>query len=147
MIRPAAPEDVDGLVRLEAIFPGDRMSRQSFQGLLNRGIASILVYDEGEGLIANSVVLYRRGSSIGRIYSLVVHPSAQGRGLAQALLTAAELAAVSKGCTSLRLEVRADNHAALALYAKCGYIPFEQINNYYQDHTPAQRLLKPLRTL
>ncbi len=144
MIRSATPEDVDALLQLEAIFPGDRMSRQSFRRLLKRGVASILVYDQDGAVVANSVVLYRRGSSIGRIYSLVVHPNTQGRGVARALLKAAESAALSKGCTSLRLEVRADNHAALALYAKTGYIPFGQVNNYYQDHTPAQRLLKPI---
>lgn len=144
MIRSATPEDIDALVRLEAIFPGDRMSRQSFRRLLKRDSASILVHEEGGEIIANSVVLYRRGSLSGRIYSLVVHPYAQGRGIARALIKAAETAALIKGCTSMRLEVRADNHAALALYAKSGYIPFAQINNYYQDHTPAQRLRKSI---
>lgn len=142
MIRRATAEDVDALVRLEAIFPGDRISRRSFRRLLNRDSASILVYEEASEIIADSVVLYRRGSSTGRIYSLVVHPHAQGRGIARALLKAAESAALSKGCTHLGLEVRVDNHAALALYVKSGYIPFEQINNYYQDHAPAQRLRK-----
>lgn len=118
------------------------MSRQSFRRLLNRDSASILVYEEGGEIIADSVVLYRRGSLSGRIYSLVVHPHAQGRGIARALLKAVESMALGKGCTSLRLEVRADNHAALALYVKSGYIPFAQINDYYQDHTPAQRLRK-----
>lgn len=118
------------------------MSRQSFRRLLNRDSASILVYEEGGEIIADSVVLYRRGSLSGRIYSLVVHPHAQGRGIARALLQAVESMALGKGCTSLRLEVRADNHAALALYVKSGYIPFTQINDYYQDHTPAQRLRK-----
>ena len=144
MIRPAVPEDVDALVRLEAVFPGDRLSRQSFRRFLSRGAASILVYVQDREVIADSVVLYRRGSLSGRLYSLVVHPDAQGRGVARALLKAAELAALSKGCTSLRLEVRADNHAALALYARSGYLPFGQINDYYQDHTPAQRLRKPI---
>ena len=142
MIRPATPKDIDALLQLEAIFPGDRISRQSFRRLLKRDSASILVCEEDGEIIADSVVLYRRGSLSGRIYSLVVHPRAQGRGIARALLKAVESAALSKGCTRLRLEVRADNHAALALYVKSGYIPFEKINNYYQDHTSAQRLRK-----
>lgn len=142
MIRPATPKDLDALVRLEAIFPGDRMSRQSFRRLLKRDSASILVYEENGEIIANSVVLYRRGSSSARVYSLVVHPHEQGRGIARALLKMVESAALNKGCSRLRLEVRADNHAALALYTKLGYIPFGQIDDYYQDHTPAQRLCK-----
>lgn len=142
MIRPAIPEDVDALVKLEAIFPGDRLSRQSFRRFLKGNTASVLVYAEDGEVVANSVVLYRRGSLSGRIYSLVVHPRAQGRGIARALLAAAELAAASRGCNRLCLEVRADNQTALALYLKSGYIPCGQINNYYQDHTPAQRLHK-----
>lgn len=142
MIRIATLKDLDALVRLEAIFPGDRMSRQSFRHLLKRDSASILVYEENGEIVANSVVLYRCGSANGRIYSLVVHPHAQGRGVARALLKKVESVALNKGCVRLRLEVRTDNHAALALYAKLGYSPFGQIDGYYQDHTPAQRLCK-----
>lgn len=118
------------------------MSRQSFRRLLKRDSASILAYEEGGEIIANSVVLYRCGSLSGRIYSLVVHPHAQGRGIARALLNVAESAALSKGCASLRLEVRADNHAAIQLYRKAGYLPDGRVDNYYDDGVAAQRLRK-----
>ena len=144
MIRPATSEDVDALLRLEAIFPGDRISRQSFRRLLNRDSASVLVYEEGGEIIADSVVLYRRGSSTGRIYSLVVHPHAQGRGIARALLNDVEPMALGKGCASLRLEVRADNHAAIQLYRKAGYLPDGRVDNYYDDGVAAQRLHKSI---
>lgn len=144
MIRPASLEDLDALVRLEAIFPGDRISRRSFRRLLSGGQASLWVYDDGGEVVANIVVLYRRGSLSARAYSLVVHPACQGRGIARRLLDTAEQAALARGCTSLRLEVRTDNHAALALYARAGYADAGRINNYYQDHTPAQRLRKAI---
>ncbi|MBI2779202.1 MAG: GNAT family N-acetyltransferase [Gammaproteobacteria bacterium] len=55
------------------------------------------------------------------VYSLVVDPACQGRGIARGLLEAAEQAAAAKGCITMRLEVRADNEAAIRLYCKAGY--------------------------
>jgi len=143
-IRPAVPEDLDALVRLETVFPGDCISRKSFRHLLTRGHAAIWVYDGGQGVVGNAVVLYRRRSVSARVYSLVVDPACQGRGIARALLEAAEQAAAAKGCTTMRLEVRADNEAAIRLYRKAGYLPDGRVDNYYDDGMAAQRLRKSI---
>lgn len=144
MIRPAVLADLDALVRLENVFPGDRISRKSFRHLLLHGHASVVVYDEGQGVAGNAVVLYRRGSASARIYSLVIDPARQGRGIGRALLEAAEQTAAAKGCVALHLEVRADNAVALALYEKAGYGCAGRIDGYYQDQMAAQRLRKSI---
>lgn len=144
IIRPAVPEDLDALVRLEMVFPGDCISRKSFRHLLAHGHAAIWVCDGGQGIVGNAVVLYRRRSASARIYSLVVDPACQGRGIARALLEAAEQAAAAKGCITMRLEVRADNGAAIRLYRKTGYLPDGRVDNYYDDGMAAQRLRKSI---
>lgn len=141
-IRIATLADLDELVRLESVFPTDHMSRGSFRRLLRRGRADILVYDEGQGVWGNAVLLYRRGSAGARLYSLVVHPGHRGRGIAYALLSAAEQAALARGCTRLTLEVRCDNEKALALYRSRGYLPVRRMEDYYEDRAPALRMSK-----
>lgn len=53
--------------------------------------------------------------------NVVVHPEFRGRGIARALLQAAEEASRSEGARWMGLEVRADNLAACTLYAHLGY--------------------------
>lgn len=144
MIRPATLDDLNALEQLEQHFPGDRLSRQSFRHLLTKGHADILVLEADGQLLASAVVLYRKGFLSARLYSLIVHPQARGRGYGSCLLAAAEAAAKARGCVSLRLEVREDNCAAQALYRKHGYECVGRTAEYYDDHSAALRLRKQL---
>ncbi len=59
------------------------------------------------------------------IHDLVVHASVRGRGVVQHLLDhVAEVARV-RGCCKLTLEVLSNNSAALAAYARAGYVPYQ----------------------
>jgi ribosomal protein S18 acetylase RimI-like enzyme len=50
-----------------------------------------------------------------------------------------------KGAEAVYLEVRVDNHAALELYEKQGYLKTELLEDYYSIRAPGLRLVKPLR--
>ncbi|MEO6696447.1 MAG: N-acetyltransferase [Gammaproteobacteria bacterium] len=139
-VRPAGPDDLPSLLELEQHFPSDRLSRRSLRRLIGSGRAEILAYEENGQVIGNIVTLYRRNSTRARLYSLIVHPHYQGRGIATTLLNAAERAAIQRGCHVLSLEVRDDNGAALRLYQKRGYTVIKRVENYYDDGTPALRL-------
>lgn len=144
LVRRACADDLDRLVALEASFPaGDQFSRRTWRRLLNgRNLAHVV---ERDGIIAGAaVVLLRRGIDIGRLYSLSVAPAARGLGLARWLLAAGESEAAAAGCVRMRLEVRASNSAAIALYESVGYRLFEQIDGYYPDGEPAARMQKLL---
>ena len=54
--------------------------------------------------------------------------------------------AAAQGRRALRLEVRFDNGAALALYERLGFRQFGQYDNYYADSARALRLEKILAT-
>lgn len=144
MARRATLRDLPALVELEQHFPGDRLSRRKLRYLLLKARADLWVYEESDEVLGSAVVLYRQDSPGARLYSLIVHPATRGRGVAAALLDHAEQAALERGCTLMRLEVREDNQAAIRLYDKHGYQVAGRTANYYQDHSSAIRMRKVL---
>ena len=83
-------------------------------------------------------------STLARLYSIATAPAARGRGLGATLLAAAEDAARARNCRALRLEVRVDNTAAIALYERAGYRRIGRYREYYEDGEDAWRYEKAL---
>ncbi|MCB1737979.1 MAG: GNAT family N-acetyltransferase/peptidase C39 family protein [Gammaproteobacteria bacterium] len=137
---------MDALVALEnRCFTSDRLSRRQYRHLLQRGNAQILVLDDDDhGLAAAIVVLFRRATSIARLYSIAVDPAKRGLGLAQTLVAAAEAEAWAQSRAWMRLEVRKDNTASIGLFERLGYRRFGEYRDYYEDHMDAWRLEKQL---
>ena len=145
-IRTATLEDVDVLLALEKIcFDTDRLSRRSFKWMINKANALLLLAEKDQQLAGYVLVLYSRGTSLGRIYSLAVSPEHRKQGIANALMAAAEKAALAAGRSFIRLEVRPDNHNAIRLYENLGYKQFDVVSDFYEDHTDAMRMMKVLQ--
>ncbi|MBB5014782.1 GNAT family N-acetyltransferase [Rehaibacterium terrae] len=144
--RDATPADLPALLALEAQFPGDRMSARQYRRHLASPRARIRVAERDGTLAGASVLLFRAGSATARLYSIVVDPARRGQGLGRRLLDDAENLARARGCTRLRLEVRADNPAALALYEGAGYRRLAALPGYYEDGGDGLRLEKALPT-
>ena len=142
-LRHATLADLAALEVLEQTFPGDRLSRRGLRHLLTRANAAVLVAEQ-DTLLGDAVVLFRKGSSRARLYSLVVAPEARGQGLGARLLDEVETEARARGCTELRLEVREDNDAAIRLYEQSGFAHVGRVDDYYDDHSAALRLGKSL---
>lgn len=142
-IRRARVADIATLVELERLFPTDRLSARSFRRFIRGDRADVWVYQNRNTLLGNAVVLYRRGTRVARLYSLVVAPRARGRGIGSALLDWVERHAIRRRCAELRLEVRAGNRA-VALYRGRGYTDRGLVPRYYEDGKPAVRFSKPL---
>jgi [ribosomal protein S18]-alanine N-acetyltransferase len=142
-IRRGKPADLDALWELEnRVFTTDRMSRRSLRRLLASPSAVAMVA-HADGMIAGvAIVLFRATSRIARLYSLAVAPRHTGRGIASALLAAAEKTARSRKCRSLRLEVHEKNHGAIKVYRKAGYHEFGRYHQYYEDRGHALRFEK-----
>ncbi|GLK87385.1 peptidase C39 family protein [Pseudomonas turukhanskensis] len=143
VFRFANPGDLAGLIELESqCFSHDRLSARSFQWMLSRAHACLLVAEAGGTLRGYALLLFHRGTSLARLYSLAIAPSARGHGVGALLLASAEKQALAHDCAYVRLEVRTDNRAAIALYERSGYRQFAVLNDYYQDHGNALRLEK-----
>lgn len=78
----------------------------------------------------------------GSIRLLWIRPA--GAGLGAKLLEASEVAAFDSDRIVLRLEVRADNEAAIALYQRSGYRMLGRVEAYYEDGCAALRMEKLL---
>ena len=137
-IREAHPSDLAALVAIEnQCFTSDRLSCRSLRYFLAAPNATLLVA-EGRHVIAGySLVAFRKGSAIARLYSIAVDPAFRGRNLGQALLKASEKTARARGATLMHLEVRSRNRPAIALYEQLGYRRFGRITDYYEDGATA----------
>jgi ribosomal protein S18 acetylase RimI-like enzyme len=145
-VRRATRADLAALLALEqATFTSDRISRAQWRRHIASASAAVLVHGAPGAVDAAAVVFYRRNARTARLYSLAVAAHARGAGLGSLLLAAAEADARARGCAALHLEVRVDNTAALALYARHGYVRGARIQAFYEDGGDAWRYGKPLR--
>lgn len=62
---------------------------------------------------------------------IATHPAQQRRGLATRLMADWQTRAAAAGAVRAFLDVAADNHAARALYARCGYVECGRRPRYY----------------
>lgn len=143
-IRRARPDDAAEILRLENLFPSDRMSPRSVRRFLTSGSARVWVAERDRCVLGNLVLLLRRDSAAARIYSVVVDPVARGLGLGHALVETAEAESRKLGKARVSLEVRADNIAARRLYASRGYVVARQLPAYYDDGADGVGLVRQL---
>lgn len=146
MIRLAGSQDLDNLVAIEnQAFITDRFNRRSFRYLLTRANAETLLFEVSGKVVGYVMLLFHKGTSLARLYSLAVLPNFQGQGIGRKLIEAAEKVASEHDCSSLRLEVRSDNQSGIRLYKAMGYRRFgKPVEDYYEDHMDAFRFEKRL---
>lgn len=144
-IRRAVLADLDAVDALETrVFQGDQLSRRSLRYYIETPTAAFLVLDLDGVVGGDAIVAFRRNARVARLYSVAVHPDHAGRGHGGRLLAACEEAARTRGAATLRLEVRADNAAAIGLYGRAGYREFGRYDDYYEDGAAALRFEKAL---
>lgn len=138
VVRPATLADQEILVRLEQrCFEQGRFSRQSLRYLLTHAHASTLLCTVDGRAAGYVTLLFRRCTPIARIYSIARDPNFRGCRIGDALLDAAEQCALEHGCGVLRLEVRTDNAASIAMFRRRGYQQFGEFAAYYEDRQDA----------
>ena len=143
--RRAEPGDLDALLAIEnAAFQTDRLSRRSLRALISSKTAAVIAAELSGRMAGYAALLFRAGSGAGRLYSIALAKEFAGRGIGRGLLAEAEAEALRRGCPSLRLEVRADNARAAALYRAADYMPIGERAGYYEDGATALRFEKAL---
>lgn len=145
-LRRGRVADLDALIALERdFFTADHIiSRRSFRRFV-ASPKSTLIVAEVDGKVAGCVLVnYRTRSRRGRLYTISVGREFQRRGIARRLMAAAEASARRRGCRFMRLEVRADDAGAIALYESSGYERFGRRRRYYDNRIDALRFEKSL---
>lgn len=142
-LRRAASGDIDAIATLEAqCFGADagRFSRRQLRRLLANPNAYWLL--RGDGLaMACWLRAGNRHARWARLYSLAVHPSLRGQGIAAALLQAGFRWMAEQGLTRCSAEVKHDNAAARALYARFGFTETAALRDYYAPGHDGVRLV------
>ena len=100
--RVATAKDVPALVALEnACFDTDRISVRSFKRFIREKRSDLYLVEREGLLLGYFLLLYRRGTSLARLYSIAVDPGARKQGIAELLLQQAEQAASSRNCVCI----------------------------------------------
>ncbi|MHA1595303.1 MAG: ribosomal protein S18-alanine N-acetyltransferase [Candidatus Baldrarchaeia archaeon] len=92
------------------------------------------------GLSNMGIKLTRKG----HVVSIAVMPGHRRKGIATALLRAAEKALKEYGAKEMMLEVRVSNTPAISLYKKLGYKEVKVLKRYYSDGEDAYLMAKEL---
>jgi ribosomal protein S18 acetylase RimI-like enzyme len=144
-IRRSRNADLETLCTLESTsFQGDQLSRRRLRHWISAKNGCLLVAELTGAPCAYGLVIFRKNSDKGRIYSLAVSAQARGKGLGGALLAALECEAKRRQCRQTILEVSCNNHTAISLYTRSGYMVLANFPNYYEDGSDALRMSKDL---
>jgi len=144
-LREARPADLDALLALEReCFRTDRLTRVDLANALAQPHARLIVIADREGPAAYALLRLpsARGKArgIARIDSLGVARRARGQGLARRMVRRCERLARVERAERLRLEVRASNRPARALYRGLGFVEVAELPRYYADGGRGLRL-------
>jgi [ribosomal protein S18]-alanine N-acetyltransferase len=125
--------DVEAVQALDAeLFGPTAWSAAMFWSELAAGESRWYVLAEtADGRLAGYAGLLVSGREAD-VQTIGVAPAMQGRGVGTLLLRALTAEAARRGATSLVLEVRADNDAAIGLYAREGFERISVRRRYYQ---------------
>ena len=146
--REAQAEDLADLVALESrCFSTDRLSRRSFRHWIQADHCTFTVAVVDNRVIAYCLIIFFRGTTLARLYSVAVSPDFRGRGIAEKLIAEGESRSEAAGLVFLRLEVDIENKSAIRLYEKMGYRPFGIYHSYYEDNHDALRMQKCIRSI
>ena len=140
--------DVEALLPLDReLFGSAAWSAETFWSELARGPDRwYVVAEDAQGAVLGYAGLMLGGSEAD-VQTLAVAPAARRRGIGRMLLRALLAEAERRGAGSVLLEVRADNEAAIALYAGHGFERIAVRRGYYQPggQDAVIMRLRPLR--
>ncbi len=144
-LRPIRWWDIEVLTAIEVdLFGVDAWSAETFWGELagipqTRWYRAAVVDSEIVGYVGLAAI---DGSA--DVQTIAVRRDRQGTGLGGVLLDLLLTEAQKLECSEVLLEVRADNVAAIALYARRGFVRIAERPRYYQDGMAALILRRDL---
>jgi ribosomal-protein-alanine N-acetyltransferase len=144
-LRPLRWWDVAGIVPLEReLFGATAWSPEVFWAeLAQERTRWYVVAEAGDGILGYAGLLHNGAEA--DVQTLAVAPAAHRRGIGALLLRSLLGEAARCGCTSVMLEVRADNTAAIALYERFGFERISVRRGYYPEGVDAWVMrLRPL---
>lgn len=122
---------VDGVYQLEKECFSTPWSLESIKAELENNTAHFLVAKAANRVIAYIGIHEIAGEAY--ISNIAVSSKYRRKGVASALLDAAQKAAISRNCEFISLEVRKSNEEAISLYKKRGYTQRGERKSFYSN--------------
>mgnify|MGYP000379157419 CR=1 FL=1 len=120
IIRDMRRADIPAVAALEAeIYPQPWSPRVFFDELAMDSRVYVVAHDDEGHILGYGGLLLVEDDA--HITTIAVAPEARGRGVGRALVEAAEREAIEHECVTMRLEIREDNEASIALFKACGF--------------------------
>lgn len=114
-----------------SLYPPESCHALDLASLLLPQVLFAVARDAADQVLGCAAIV--SGPDFGELKRMVVQPAARGRGVAQALLVLLQQHAVARGCRQLKLETGPLQHAALALYARNGFVRCGPFGAYRDD--------------
>ena len=145
-IRLAKAADADHIVDIETqsfAHGGERFDARKVRRLLTEPRYVAFVAEMDGRAIAWCVGLnWNRGQvPWGRVYGLAVHPDFRRYRLGGRLLNHLIGVLRERDARRIFLEVRSDNAGAIALYARFGFVPCDDLHHYYGHGVHGRRMV------
>jgi [ribosomal protein S18]-alanine N-acetyltransferase len=130
MLRRLKSTDLPQLINIETVTQVSPWSDEIFNRCLMAGSIGWVVTC-AETVVGFILILYQAGDV--HILNLCIHPTYQHQGFGYKLLSHALEALQEQGATSVYLEVRCSNTAAIGLYKKLGFSQIGMRKDYYTN--------------
>lgn len=129
MIRPLQLSDAQSVAALHAASFDHGWSVEDMWGHIQNDLA--LGFFENH--VLQGFILLRVVDAQADILTIAVSKSCRGKGYGALLLEASETELKMKGVDVIFLEVAENNHAAIALYKRCGFYSIGRRPGYYRQ--------------
>lgn len=124
-------DDIAKVSQMEREFFSTPWSEASIAHYMEAGNTIFVVARHGEETIGYAAVMCILDE--GNLVSIGVHDDYRQMGIASELLDIVYDMALDRGVTSINLEVRTSNEAAIALYEKHGFVQNGRRKDFYRD--------------
>lgn len=146
--RLAKIKDIDRLVEIEkSCFNYDQLDRKKFRYFITKGHDDLVVQIKDKVITGYGLLLYRKGTSLARLYSIAISPDFRGQSLGKELMIELEEYATDNDSSYIRLEVKKSNKSAIGLYEKLGYLSFAIKHQYYDNNEDAVCMEKKIQKI
>lgn len=141
VVRPAVSSDLTAIVALErSIHEAAHWPAQEYAAMLapvgNSAIWRYLLVADAQGELLGYAVgklLLTSAGALGEVENIAVAADSRLQGIGGELIRAVVEWCASHGAKEVELEVRAGNHAAIAMYRRTGWRQTGRRPKYYQD--------------
>jgi len=135
LIRRMSEQDVDDVVRIEALVQAFPWTKGNFRDALQAGYQGWVATRNG---VIQGFYLLMFAPDVAHLLLIAVQPDAQRNGLGHKLLRHSEAEAMTRGLPALILEVRPSNHQAVAFYQNRGFRQLGVRKDYYPNEGGAR---------